>query len=115
MKRTFLFLILIIFLLLLSACTALLIDQDFERRKQYVQTHPEVDTYIKTIISQGKIVRGMTEDQVKASWGHPYDINRSVGSWGVREQWCYGYWHYGWRPTSFLYFKNGTLDSWQKL
>ena len=39
------------------------------------------------------------------SWGQPDDINRSVGSWGVHEQWVYG--------DEYLYFENGKLTSWQ--
>ena len=42
---------------------------------------------------------------VRASWGKPDDINRSVGPWGVHEQWVYGY--------KYLYFEDGSLTSWQ--
>ena len=114
MKRTFLFSILIS-LLFLPACAQLLVDQDFERRKAYVESCLNTSLYIKIIISQGTIIRGMTISEVIASWGRPYKINESVGSWGVHEQWCYGYWYYGWVPTYFLYFENGILDSWQNI
>lgn len=48
---------------------------------------------------------GMTKQEVlDSSWGEPYDINKSIGSWGVHEQWCYeGY--------NYLYFENGILTS----
>ena len=120
MKRTFLFSILIS-LLFLSGCVALITYQDSERQKKYVHSHPEVPIYIQIKISESKIVKGMTKKHVIASWGHPYDINRSVNSSGVHEQWRYGYKHYGfswyyrWIPTYFLYFENGKLDSWQDL
>jgi len=47
----------------------------------------------------------MTKEQVLASWGKPEDINRSVGRWGVHEQWIY--------DSTYLYFENGILTSFQ--
>jgi hypothetical protein len=52
-----------------------------------------------------KIWLGMTSAMALESWGKPSDINRSVGSWGVHEQWVY-------RDT-YLYFEDGVLTSWQ--
>jgi len=61
-------------------------------------------------ISQQKIWLGMEDDMALLSWGPPSDINKSVGSWGVREQWVYG-----WTSNvSYLYFENGILTSWQR-
>ena len=63
-------------------------------------------------IFNNKVTLGMTKDQVMLSWGQPDDINRTVGSWGVNEQWVYkksrdmSNWKY-------LYLKNGRLTSWQ--
>lgn len=48
---------------------------------------------------------GMTSEMAKESLGNPEDINRTVGSWGVHEQWIYG--------SSYLYFENGVLTSFQ--
>jgi hypothetical protein len=56
-------------------------------------------------IRQQKIVLGMTAPQVLLSWGKPEDINRSVGSWGVHEQWVYG--------NQYVYLENGKVDSFQ--
>jgi hypothetical protein len=52
-----------------------------------------------------KIWLGMTSAMALESWGKPSDINRSVGSWGVHEQWIYG--------DTYLYFEDGVLTSWQ--
>jgi hypothetical protein len=57
-------------------------------------------------IFNGKIWLGMSMEMVADSWGDPSRINKSVGSWGVSEQWIY----YG----SYLYIRNGTLTSWQE-
>jgi hypothetical protein len=48
----------------------------------------------------------MKDSLAKESWGDPEDINRTVGSWGVREQWVYS-------NENYLYFENGILTSWQ--
>ena len=57
------------------------------------------------LILKGKAVIGMNREQVKLAWGNPRDINRTVGSWGVHEQWVYA--------NSYLYFKNGVMTSFQ--
>lgn len=53
-----------------------------------------------------KIWLGMTKDMTLASWGEPNNINRTVGKWGIHEQWVYG-------SGNYLYFENGKLTSWQ--
>jgi hypothetical protein len=82
--------------------------------EKLVVQHP--DWPWATITAQ-EVVLGMTGDMVKASWGDPYDINRSVGSWGVHEQWVYGdTWWFGSTlidSRRYLYFENGILTSWQ--
>jgi hypothetical protein len=35
-----------------------------------------------------RIMVGMTYGNVLASWGRPYDVNRSISSYGVTERWC---------------------------
>lgn len=56
-------------------------------------------------ISAGKVWLGMSKEMAEDSWGKPRDVNRSVGSWGVKEQWVYS--------DANLYFDNGILNSWQ--
>ena len=72
----------------------------FPRKK-----HPDWPEEIWDLIKKGKIRLGMTKEQVRLSWGQPNDINRSVGPWGIHEQWVYG--------SQYLYFENGILTSWQ--
>lgn len=55
---------------------------------------------------------GWTEDMVIESLGYPDDVNRSVGSWGVHEQWIYRY-EYS-HDATYLYFENGKLRSYQE-
>ena len=68
--------------------------------------------YMSTILILTKqIILGMSTRQVKESWGYPDDINKSVGSWGVHEQWIYRIREY---DAWYLYFENDILASWQE-
>lgn len=53
-----------------------------------------------------KVRIGMTQDEAIISMGKPYDINRTVSSYGTHEQWCYN-------GGVYLYFEDGILSSWQ--
>jgi len=61
-------------------------------------------------IEEFMIEKNITHEMARESWGEPNDINRTVGSWGVREQWIYG----DILNAKYLYFKNGRLTSWQE-
>jgi len=57
-------------------------------------------------ILAGKIWLGMTDEMAKESRGLPQKNKRTVGNWGIHEQWVY--------PNNvYLYFENGILTSWQ--
>ena len=58
----------------------------------------------------GKVMTGMSESQVQNSWGRPTKINRSVGSYGVHEQWVYDR---GSNGAQYIYFENGSVTSMQ--
>lgn len=64
-----------------------------------------------TDICNGTIRQGMNKAMVEEVYGKPNDINRTVGDWGVHEQWVYGDGLHG--KTEYLYFENGKLTSWQ--
>ena len=59
----------------------------------------------KNAIIDKKIKIGMTKKMVLDSWGAPNDIHRTVGSWGVHEQWVY--------DNQYLYLENDILTSFQ--
>lgn len=84
-------------------------------RFAYLESHPELDQETKFQILQGYIRKGMNRDQVRASWGEPNHVNRY--SSGRQEQWVYGYRPFGgyFTPRQFVYFRGGTVDSWQTL
>lgn len=58
------------------------------------------------LIYNNQIAIGMTKKMVIESIGSPNDINKTIGSWGVHEQWVY--------LKKYLYFENGKLTSWQE-
>lgn len=65
--------------------------------KKYGKTYAD-------LILQGKVRIGMTAEMCREAWGIPNDINRSSGSWGVHEQWCYDW-------GGYLYMENGKLTA----
>jgi hypothetical protein len=73
-----------------------------ELEKKYVKKYGQ-KTYNE--LKQGYYWIGMNKEMATISLGSPNDINRTVGSWGVNEQWVY--------DNIYLYFKNGKLTSYQ--
>ena len=65
-------------------------------------------TAIYNRIKNGDYWLGMTEDMAILSLGRPENINRTVGRWGVHEQWSYSV-----IGRLYLYFENGKLTSFQ--
>ena len=55
------------------------------------------------LILEGQVRLGMTDEMCRISWGEPEDINRTIGSMGVQEQWVYS--------SQYLYFENGKLTT----
>lgn len=53
-------------------------------------------------IESGRVIQGMTIEQVLLSLGEPLDISRSTVGGQTHEQWVYG-------PGKYLYFDNGIL------
>ncbi len=80
-----------------------------------------IDERIKKAIKNRHIVIGMSKEDVIESWGQPRDINRTVTSSCVYEEWCYGdflkgpgrYVYFKKRIERYVYFENGIVTSWQ--
>jgi len=73
-----------------------------ELEKTYIKRYGE-NNYSK--MKQGYYWIGMNKEMATISLGSPNKVNRTVGAWGVREQWVY--------ETIYLYFENGVLTSYQ--
>ena len=70
--------------------------------KSYIKKYG-AETYAK--LKEGRRWLGMTKEMAIIAFGYPISDNRSVGSWGVHNQWVY--------DNMNLYFEDGVLASWQ--
>lgn len=80
-----------------------------EKKYNQDQENKNIQKYGKAVyekLKQGYYWIGMTEKMALISLGKPNDINSTVGSWGVHEQWVYG-------DGFYCYFENGILKSYQ--
>jgi len=100
------------FLCLFLLCCAV------DRRQQYIKTHPNLEERTRDAIENGDILIGMTYEQVLASRGRPFNINKTTTAEMVYEQWVY----YDsdlviLKPKigkyAYVYFENGKVTSWQ--
>jgi hypothetical protein len=69
------------------------------------QQHRDWDRRYCDAIVKRKVMAGMNPEQVRAAWGRPERINRTVVPGHTTEQWVYG--------ETYLYFDDGLLTSWQ--
>jgi len=82
----------------------------FDRVLNVSYTAKEADSYKKKFgeniwktILAGKVKIGMTKEMCELSWGEPQNINKTIISNKVREQWVY--------TDNYLYFDNGILTA----
>lgn len=78
--------------------------QKFNEKKEYL--YKRFGKEIAEKIIKKMYWLGMTSEMAELSLGSPRSKNKSVGSWGVHEQWVY--------YSTYLYFENGKLTSYQK-
>ncbi len=83
----------------------LISNEDF-RKELYLLNHRNIAQKFVTAIREGTIMLGMTREMVIVTWGEPEDVHKTVGSWGVHEQWIY-------KHNQYVYFENDILTSWQ--
>ena len=80
------------------------------RRSQMVENHPEWGAEMIKIINEGFLVKGMTSDQVRASWGYPCwscTGTKKDKKWDKWRSWEY--------PTQVVFFdKKGKVTRWTK-
>jgi hypothetical protein len=85
-------------------------------RAKYLRENPGLSYKVKRAIMSGEILVGMTERDVVAAIGRPYDINRSVYGEG-RETAQFVYEdspsRYSKKKYKYVYFENHLVTSWQ--
>lgn len=85
-------------------------------RLDYIRQHPKLNPNTKRIIMDGRLVKGMSKEEVRASWGPADTIYRTKTNEIVHEQWIYK----NIDPVTFdrlnyfLNFKNDKLSTWQE-
>jgi len=85
-----------------------------ERLAHYKRQNLQISPEEQQRLLAGQIWIGMSSDLARISMGNPDDVNRTVYSFGVHEQWVYECWKSSVKlPCTFLYFENGKLTSWQ--
>lgn len=73
------------------------------------QENRDIKKYGRSVyekLKKGYYWIGMTDKMALISLGSPDDINRTVGSWGIHEQWVFA-------GGFYCYFENGILKSYQ--
>ncbi len=83
--------------LLLYSCTTNATNQtqasakqiNYNRRQNYIISHPNLPEQIKQNILNGDASIGMTKEMVMAALGAPDDLRRSGDASGIREVWVY--------------------------
>jgi hypothetical protein len=80
-----------------------------QRRLAYVEANSNLDLRLKKAILSGKVIIGMSKEDVIAAIGEPDNSVDNNASWVGREQWVYteDASHRG-----YYFFKYGRLNSW---
>lgn len=68
------------------------------------------DIQLIDMANRGRVMAGMSADQVRIAWGQPTSINRSVSAGSVREQWVY---RHGPGNSQYIYLEDGVVTSFQ--
>ena len=66
--------------------------------------------HFKVLISEKKIARGMTPEQVQASWGEPQDIKKNLYQAKETQEWRYG--DVLTDNDKYVFFSNGIVEDW---
>ncbi len=74
-----------------------------DRLKQAMAKHPEWGDDVLAAVTCHYVQIGMTPAQVRASWGDPEEVNRTILPGTVHEQWVYG--------NSYVYLEDGIVTA----
>lgn len=74
--------------------------------QQEIQSRDFFTTEELDLINTKKIKIGVREEVLHCSWGKPKDVNKTVGTWGIRKQYVYG-------GGQYVYTRDGVIESWQ--
>lgn len=60
-----------------------------QRRQQYVEDNPGLRPAVAAAILEGRVMEGMTADDVRAAWGDPERETRAITEMGQQDTWSY--------------------------
>lgn len=104
--------LLLSFLIIGCATTGQAKMADAKSRQYYVDIHTGLSTDIKQAILKGKVIEGMTKEDVLATWGEPSRIlpyNGSDDTYG--EDWYYDQPFFSFAPKKYVRFsKSGIVN-----
>ncbi len=122
---------LLLALALLTGCATSSIES---RRRERASGYASLTPEMKTLVDQGQIRRGMTQDAVYIAWGKPSQMLQQEDQRGLVVFWLYHggwleetrYWTYhsrapvtDYQPRTYvsaeITFLNGVVDSWRTL
>lgn len=84
-------------------------------RDRWIELHPEWDAAMVEAVRGGKVVEGMSDDQLLASWGPPLRVNIKSTPGSREEIWNYrGEMYYSGSGVyaERIYVVNGVVDFW---
>ncbi len=79
------------------------------RKVTYIEEHPDLDRQTREAIESGKVIIGMTKENVQASLGKPEEVKPAIGTFANTERWSY------YTRRMVVYFKDGILASYKKM
>jgi hypothetical protein len=99
--------------LALVGCAAGTVRLDTERRVAAVDSNQLLAPEVRSAILDGRLLLGMSEGMVAASWGLPRHVDVGIRGGRVRETWEYGARQArGWE--TMLTFDDGTLTAMER-
>ena len=86
-------------------------DKRIENIRSYFAVHPTLRSKFEKATKQGQVKIGMTYELVIMAMGHPSTNNKTVNSYGERNQMVYRGGLYG--KTKYIYLYNNVVSSYQ--
>ncbi len=81
---------------------------EISRQEKYIQENPELSDEMKKLIRNGTVTVGMSEGEVRASWGDPKTVEIFNSGENSYKRWIYG----DGKPV--LYWKNHKVHKMDK-
>ena len=109
-----LFSILLILGLICTGCASVPIAKpSLASRQKYIESNGSISFEIKQAMIEGKVIKGMTKEQVIATWGKPSEVLTWEASNSLvqgEESWWYNRYFNIFQPIFYINFKDGIVQ-----